>query len=55
MNRAMNGDVVAIDLFPKDQWRSPGEAVVDQDGEFTFKDPTFCFSSLHHITVYIET
>lgn len=33
MNRAMNGDIVAIELFPKSEWKAPAEEVVDQDGE----------------------
>lgn len=32
MNRAMHGDIVAVEMFPQEDWRSAGEAVVDQDG-----------------------
>ncbi|CCA72877.1 probable DIS3 3`-5` exoribonuclease required for 3` end formation of 5.8S rRNA [Serendipita indica DSM 11827] len=31
MNRAMHGDIVAIEVFPETEWRSPADAVVDQD------------------------
>ncbi|KAG8814310.1 exosome catalytic subunit dis3, partial [Serendipita sp. 399] len=31
MNRAMQGDIVAVELLPKSEWRIPGNAVVDQD------------------------
>lgn len=33
MNRAMHGDIVAVEIFPREDWRSAGEALVDQDGE----------------------
>lgn len=33
MNRAVNGDVVVVELLPEDEWKAPGEEVLDQDGE----------------------
>jgi exosome complex exonuclease DIS3/RRP44 len=33
MNRAMQGDIVAIEMLPRSEWRTPADAVVDQDGE----------------------
>lgn len=35
MNRAVNGDVVVVEVFHEKEWKSPGDEVVDQDGEFT--------------------
>ncbi len=32
MNRSVNGDVVVVEVFPKAQWKAPGEEVVDQEG-----------------------
>jgi exosome complex exonuclease DIS3/RRP44 len=32
MNRAVHGDVVAVELLPEAEWRAPAEEVVDQDG-----------------------
>jgi exosome complex exonuclease DIS3/RRP44 len=31
MNRSVDGDVVVVEIFPKEQWQAPGEEVVDQD------------------------
>ncbi|KAF8324302.1 uncharacterized protein EI90DRAFT_3075766 [Cantharellus anzutake] len=31
MNRAVDGDVVVIEVFPKSEWRAPGDEVIDQD------------------------
>lgn len=31
MNRSVDGDIVVVEIFPKDQWKAPGEEVVDQD------------------------
>jgi exosome complex exonuclease DIS3/RRP44 len=33
MNRAIDGDVVVVQLLPENEWKAPGEEVVDQDGE----------------------
>ena len=32
MNRAVHGDVVAVEVFDKKDWRAPGDEVVDQEG-----------------------
>jgi exosome complex exonuclease DIS3/RRP44 len=32
INRSVDGDVVVVEILPKDQWKAPGEEVVDQDG-----------------------
>jgi exosome complex exonuclease DIS3/RRP44 len=32
LNRAVHGDVVAVQVLPEAQWRAPGDALVDQDG-----------------------
>lgn len=31
MNRAIDGDVVVVELLPKDEWKAPGQEVLDQD------------------------
>lgn len=33
MNRAVMGDVVAVEILPEEEWRAPNEEVVDQDGK----------------------
>ena len=32
MNRSVDGDVVVVEILPKDMWKAPGEEVRDQDG-----------------------
>lgn len=34
MNRSVDGDVVVVEIFPKTQWKAPGEEVVDQEGMY---------------------
>lgn len=31
MNRSVDGDVVAVEIFPESEWKSAGDEVVDQD------------------------
>ena len=31
MNRSVDGDVVAVEIFPESEWKVPGDEVVDQD------------------------
>jgi hypothetical protein len=31
MNRSVDGDVVAVEVFPDSEWKVPGDEVVDQD------------------------
>ena len=31
MNRAVNGDVVVVDVFDEKEWKAPADEVVDQD------------------------
>jgi Rrp44-like cold shock domain len=33
MNRAVNGDVVVIEIFDKKEWKAPADEVIDQDGK----------------------
>ena len=34
MNRAVNGDVVVVEIFDKkEEWKAPADEVVDQDGK----------------------
>jgi len=39
MNRAVHGDVVAVELFPESEWKSPGDEVVDQECAFPLHFP----------------
>jgi exosome complex exonuclease DIS3/RRP44 len=32
MNRAVQGDVVAVELLPESEWKAEGDEVVDQEG-----------------------
>ena len=32
MNRATNGDIVVVEVFPESDWKAPADEVVDQDG-----------------------
>lgn len=31
MNRAVQGDIVAVEVFPESEWKAPGDEVVDQE------------------------
>jgi exosome complex exonuclease DIS3/RRP44 len=33
MNRAIDGDVVVVEMLPEAEWKAPGQEVLDQDGE----------------------
>jgi len=39
MNRAVNGDVVVVEVFDEKEWKAPADEVIDQEGELLF----FCF------------
>lgn len=32
MNRAVQGDVVVVEVFDEKEWKAPGDEVVDQEG-----------------------
>ena len=34
MNRAVQGDVVVVEVFDKTEWKAPADEVVDQEGLF---------------------
>lgn len=34
MNRAVQGDIVAVELFDEKDWKAPGDEVLDQDCAF---------------------
>lgn len=36
MNRAVQGDVVAIEVFPESEWKASADEVVDQESELDF-------------------
>ena len=35
MNRAIQGDIVAVEIFPENEWKAPADEVVDQEGDYT--------------------
>lgn len=47
MNRAVNGDIVAVEVFPMSEWKSPADAVVDQDGARHRRFPAVKLNSAH--------
>lgn len=42
MNRSVDGDVVAVELLPKSEWKAAGSQVIDQEGQS-------CYSERHSI------
>lgn len=34
MNRAVQGDIVAIEVFDEKEWKAPADEVVDQESRF---------------------
>lgn len=34
MNRAVHGDVVAVEILPENEWKLPGDEVLDQEGMY---------------------
>ena len=50
MNRAVDGDVVAVELLPESDWKAPTDEVIDQDGE-VFVRLFFCIGSYAISTV----
>jgi len=36
MNRAVHGDVVAIEIFDEKDWKVSGDQVIDQEGSLVF-------------------
>jgi hypothetical protein len=47
MNRAVQGDIVAVEVFPKSEWKAPADAVVDQDGARLGQLPAVKLNSVH--------
>jgi exosome complex exonuclease DIS3/RRP44 len=39
MNRAFDGDIVAVELLPQDQWHESKSFIADDDGIFPFLIP----------------
>ena len=33
MNRSVDGDIVAVEVFPETEWKAPDDEVVEEDGE----------------------
>ncbi len=40
MNRAVQGDVVAVEIFPEDEWKAPADEVVDQECKYAKSQET---------------
>ena len=36
MNRAVQGDIVVVDVFSEQEWKAPTEEVIDQDCKSEF-------------------
>ena len=34
MNRAVQGDVVVVEVFDEKEWKAPADDVVDQEGKY---------------------
>ena len=32
MNRSVDGDIVAVEVLPKSEWKAPDDEVVDEEG-----------------------
>lgn len=43
MNRAVHGDVVAIEIFDEKDWKVPVDQVIDQEGPLIFTGPFSAF------------
>ena len=43
MNRAVHGDVVAIEVFDEKDWKVPVDQVIDQEGSLVFIGPFSAF------------
>jgi len=43
MNRAVHGDVVAIEIFDEKDWKVPVDQVIDQEGSLAFIGPLSAF------------
>ena len=43
MNRAVHGDVVAIEIFDEKDWKVPVDQVIDQEGFLAFIGPLSAF------------
>ena len=44
MNRAIQGDIVAVEVFPESEWKAPGDEVVDQEGTYCHTTPCILVS-----------
>ena len=42
MNRAVQGDVVVIEVFDEKDWKAPGDAVVEQECKLLLFDIYYC-------------
>jgi hypothetical protein len=46
MNRAVQGDVVVVEVFNEQEWKAPTDEVVDQESGFPTVQPMFCISRI---------
>jgi exosome complex exonuclease DIS3/RRP44 len=37
MNRAVQGDVVVVEVFDESEWKAPADEVIDQEGELAYQ------------------
>lgn len=37
MNRAVQGDIVVVEVFDEKEWKAPADAVVDQESVLPFE------------------
>jgi exosome complex exonuclease DIS3/RRP44 len=44
MNRAVQGDVVVVEVFDEKEWKAPADEVVDQESTFSSPCHRLCLS-----------
>ena len=54
MNRAVQGDVVAVEVFDEKDWKAPADEVVDQEGIDARSSHGVCASSNYPVESYPE-
>ena len=40
MNRSVDGDIVAVEILPKSEWKAPDDEVVDEEGKVVYREST---------------
>ena len=54
MNRAVQGDVVAVEVFDEKDWKAPADEVVDQEGIDARISHVVCARSNYPVESYPE-